>query len=328
MTLLNFREKRQVLFSLIKSNEETIKFTETNYKSIFHDLNLDAVRNYLIALSQRGLIKFEVYANDGYAAEFTISNINRKKIEEELFTIKHRYGSSNNKKVLVLVMLLFAVLITLSMTYSLFFSPHSMLKEYFSVLMSLLLTLITFLITSVLRKERDVNEITQYSEKLKRTIIESNYKGTKEKGNDASTKKNDENDALNLMLVNMAEIKAYYTLSKTQAKDSFRLSVWMCILGFILLVAAVVLPFLTSGKYEVSIITAIGGAIVEIIAGTSLFVYKNSLLQLNHYYESLHDNEKFLSTVNLVRKLSQEKQDDMYIEIIRSCIKDIEKKQL
>ena len=325
MILLNLREQRHVLLSLIKSKDEIIKFTENDYHSIFRNLNLNAIENYLTVLSQRGIIKFEVYAEDGYAAEFIVSNIKRERIEKELSSIKHQYGQLINKKVLVLVMLLFAILMMLIMAYSLFFSPYSMLKEYFSMLMSLLLTMITFLITSVLRKERDANEITQYSEKLKRTIIESNYKETKEKGNATSNKKSDENDALNLMLVNMEEIKAYYTLSKTQAKDSFRLSVWMCILGFILLVAAVVLPFLTSGKYEVSIITAIGGAIVEIIAGTSLFVYKNSLSQLNHYYESLHDNERFLSTVNLVRKLSQEKQDDMYIEIIRSCIKDIEK---
>lgn len=325
MIMLNPKEKYYILSELLKFKNSKISFTEGDYDEIFHNINLTALENYLNILSKKGIIKFITYAEDGYAAEFTILDVNHQEVENEIYSVKQQYKRTSNKKILVLVMFLIVALMTLIMIYSLFFSPYSLLKEYISVLMSLLLAMISFLITSILKKEKDANEITQYSEKLKRTIIEPNYKTVKEQGKSRVVKDADENDALNLMLVNMEEIKAYYTLSKTQAKDSFRLSVWMCILGFILLVAAVILPFLTSGKYEVSIITAIGGAIVEIIAVTSLFVYKNSLSQLNHYYESLHDNERFLSTVNLVRKLSQEKQDDMYIEIIRSGIKGMDK---
>ena len=54
----------------------------------------------------------------------------------------------------------------------------------------------------------------------------------------------------------------------------------------------------------------------ELIAGTSLLVYKASLEQLNNYYESLHNNERFLSLVNLVSKISSDKQDEVYINII------------
>lgn len=64
---------------------------------------------------------------------------------------------------------------------------------------------------------------------------------------------------------------------------------------------------------------------MEVIAGTSLIVYKKSLEQLNHYYNSLHNNERFLSIVNMVSKVSQEKQDDMYFEIVRSQIRIISK---
>ena len=73
---------------------------------------------------------------------------------------------------------------------------------------------------------------------------------------------------------------------------------------------------------------AIGAAIVEVIAGTSLIVYKKSLEQLNHYYNSLHNNERFLSIVNIVSKVSPERQDEMYFEIIRSQIGMISKESL
>ena len=70
-----------------------------------------------------------------------------------------------------------------------------------------------------------------------------------------------------------------------------------------------------------SIIPAIGGVITELIAGTALVVYRNSLSQLNHYHKALHEDERFLSSVTLLGKFSSvEAQDDMLREIIRSEI--------
>ena len=40
--------------------------------------------------------------------------------------------------------------------------------------------------------------------------------------------------------------------------------------------------------------------------------------QLNHYYRSLHENERFLSILHLTSLLSAEKRDDVYIKIIDS----------
>lgn len=74
-------------------------------------------------------------------------------------------------------------------------------------------------------------------------------------------------------------------------------------------------------SFQMSIIPAIGGIITELIAGTALVVYRNSLSQLNHYHKALHEDERFLSSVNLLGKFSSvEAQDDMLREIIRSEI--------
>ena len=132
-------------------------------------------------------------------------------------------------------------------------------------------------------------------------------------------------DILELMLANMKEIKDYYVLSKAQARNAFILAVLMCIFGFLLIGISVAAAFLNSGNLVSTIIPAIGAAIVEIIAGTSLVVYKQSLNQLNHYYNALHNNERFLSIVNLVSKVSEEKQDEVYITIIQSQIEVIAK---
>ena len=127
-------------------------------------------------------------------------------------------------------------------------------------------------------------------------------------------------DILELMLSNMSEIKQYYSMSKKHAQLSFVLALLFCIFGFVLITFAITLE---QTNTQPMIIGIIGGTISELFAGTALFVHRSSLFQLNHYYKSLHENERFLSTVNLVSQLSNERRDDAVMKIIDSSLKDI-----
>ena len=94
-----------------------------------------------------------------------------------------------------------------------------------------------------------------------------------------------------------------------------------CRSGFGLMIVAILIPIVFRLSFQMSIIPAIGGVITELIAGTALVVYRNSLSQLNHYHKALHEDERFLSSVNLLGIFSSvEAQDDMLREIIRSEI--------
>ena len=128
-----------------------------------------------------------------------------------------------------------------------------------------------------------------------------------------------EENIIVLMLKNFKESKEYFSISKNQAKSSFRLSVASCAIGMMLLVASAVLALLIE-RIEPAIITVISGAIAELIAATVFWVHNKSALQLNHYYDALHENEQFLSAVNVVDKISEDKRDEVYTEIIRSQI--------
>ena len=169
-------------------------------------------------------------------------------------------------------------------------------------------------------QEDDEEEIESYSRRLKRAIVPDEVIQDGQKGyRTEDTKK--EIDALGRMMINLEDIKEFYTWSQKQAKASFILAVAMCIFGFILMIGAVMLPVVFRLSFEMSIIPAIGGVITELIAGTALVVYRNSLSQLNHYHKALHEDERFLSGVNLLGKFSTvEAQDDMLREIIRSEI--------
>lgn len=161
-----------------------------------------------------------------------------------------------------------------------------------------------------------------YNIKEKRYIEEINEKYEKIKISVIPEKSDPEQNAdiLKLMLANMREINEYYELSKIQAQNSFTLAVVMCIIGILLMGISIFAAFFQSSNLISAVIPAVGAAIVEVIAGTSLIVYKNSLSQLNRYFNSLHSNERFLSIVNIVSKASPEVQDDMYFEIIKSQI--------
>lgn len=128
-------------------------------------------------------------------------------------------------------------------------------------------------------------------------------------------------DILELMLSNMSELKQYYSISKRQVWLAFVLAILFCITGTIVLLNSI-LKF-DGSNLQSTIISAIGGTISEFFAGTSLLVYKSTLQQLNLYYKSLHENERFLSIVNLANQLPDDRQPDAIIKIIDSSLRDI-----
>lgn len=126
---------------------------------------------------------------------------------------------------------------------------------------------------------------------------------------------NANDDILALMALNLRELKEFYTLTKKQAIRSFSLAVLLCVFGFLLIVIATLIAVLCKENL-IAFVAGIGGTIVELIAGTALFVYRKSLEQLNFYYTSLHDNERFMSLINISSKTN--KKDDLYSKIVVS----------
>lgn len=168
-------------------------------------------------------------------------------------------------------------------------------------------------ITSIFFEEEKFDG-DKYVENLRNKII--HYEGTNTNFFIKSNEKN--KDVLELMLENMKEIRDYYIISKRQARRSFTLAASACIIGFIFVLTSILLTIFLELPLVVTIISAIAGALSEFIAGTALYVYKMSLQQLNNYYESLHNNERFLSLVNLVSKMDSKKQDEAYMNIINA----------
>lgn len=150
-------------------------------------------------------------------------------------------------------------------------------------------------------------ELEKYSSKIEKTIPET------------PSSAQDTRDALALMRLNLENLKEYCLWSQSQAKSAFAVAIIISVVGFFLFGFSVVIS--AQKGLEAAIIPAVGGAITEFLAATVLFVYRNSLTQLNHYHHSLHEDERFLSSVNLIDQFSDRTiRDSMLREIIRSEI--------
>lgn len=255
-------------------------------------------------------------------------------LEHRRYTVKTRNLKENQSRTSSMIILTLAIEMLAILFIVMFFKEGPIGAGYLddeniitiSIGLIAVMLSITTLFTSYFSimkrrwQEDDEEEIESYSRRLKRAIVPDEVIQDWQKGyRTEDTKK--EIDALGRMMINLEDIKEFYTWSQKQAKASFILAVAMCIFGFILMIGAVMLPVVFRLSFEMSIIPAIGGVITELIAGTALVVYRNSLSQLNHYHKALHEDERFLSGVNLLGKFSTvEAQDDMLREIIRSEI--------
>lgn len=186
---------------------------------------------------------------------------------------------------------------------------------FFFMIDYLLLTYISY------RIKNDKSEYRKYL--LKKLDSDENKEDIKEKKTEkdieVSTAMSDEKDIIALMLKNNDEIAEYFKISKGQAKSSYWFSIIACIIG-IAMIGLSIYGFLTMKDIQFTIIGIVGGAITELIAGTVLVIHNKSALQLNYYYDALHENEKILSAINLADKLPEDQRIQMYIEIIRSQI--------
>jgi len=126
-------------------------------------------------------------------------------------------------------------------------------------------------------------------------------------------------DIFELMIQNMEEIRGYFEISKAQARKAFLFSVISFFIGLLFFVVSV-LTVVQNEKIDIAIIGIIAGGITEIVSIFALHIYKKTSEQLNHYHAALQRNENYLSTVHLVSKLSPEKQEEIYVEIIRASL--------
>lgn len=164
---------------------------------------------------------------------------------------------------------------------------------------SIIAVIYTVIISSTTKKENE--NLEKYFEKLKKEVGERD-------------------NIINLMLENVKELREYYTISKKQAKNSFQIASITCMIGILIYIFGIIM--IVIGNKDVTIITVIAGTIVEVISGSSFWLYNQTNKQLNIYHKRLGYTEKYLTVIQIIREIPQEKQYEEYRNLINFILSD------
>jgi len=184
-----------------------------------------------------------------------------------------------------------------------------MSMEIISLLTGVLVTAFSAVATLVLKQKSDKSLIIRDEMEIKKEVDASRlrlHEGAK--------------DVVTLMINNVSELREYYVISKRQANRAFSSTLIICILGFIVFVAGIVVNVLS--MQDVIVYTTISGCIIEVISGLFFWLYKSTNTQLNLYHGRLGATEKYLTAMQLAEKMSPEKKDEIYRYIIEVILID------
>jgi len=156
-----------------------------------------------------------------------------------------------------------------------------------------------------LGKKKAVSEDKEIEDEVKKVFISFNES---------------KNDVLALMVKNVAELREYYVINKQQSRNAFSAALFISILGFLLFASGVIIAYIDKQQNNIIPYSTVSGTIVELIAGLFFWIYSKATKQINIFHTSLQKTEKFLTAIQLVDKVSSEKKDDIYKEIISKII--------
>jgi len=117
-------------------------------------------------------------------------------------------------------------------------------------------------------------------------------------------------------------VNSYYQSGLRQSQQSFRWSLIWGGVGLAFLIAAVSV-LLFRQPSEVAWVSALGGAIVEVFAGTYLVLYKNTSDQLSKFRESLEETQRLLLANSMCERLEGELEQNTRAEIIKQIVSSV-----
>jgi len=118
------------------------------------------------------------------------------------------------------------------------------------------------------------------------------------------------------------QLTEYYTINKSQARNSFRFSIFAIVLGLITIVGGIwIFYFRDTPNLQLATISSISGTLIESIGGLYFLIYKKSLEQLNYFYDKLTETQNIMLAVKLAESMeNEEKKAEVREKIIISLI--------
>lgn len=167
-----------------------------------------------------------------------------------------------------------------------------------------------------------IGAMTAYAAKREFDKTDEKKEETKVKEAVDSIQINNEKDdnVLELMLKNVKELREYYVISKQQARKSFSAALFICFFGIFIYLFGIV-AYIWFEK-DISIITVIGGTVVEVIAGLFFWLYKEATNQLSIYHKRLGSTEKYLIVYRMICEVPEDRKYEEQRNFINYVLND------
>lgn len=140
----------------------------------------------------------------------------------------------------------------------------------------------------------ELEKLSMEREKLKAKVVQSESEEIKNK-----------NNVFNTIQLNLNQTTEYYTINKSQAKQSFRASIFAIVIGLITLVVGIWFMFYKE-NITMATISAISSVLLEAIGGMYFYVYRKSLEQLNFFYDKLEKTQDTMVAIELTNNISND----------------------
>ena len=118
------------------------------------------------------------------------------------------------------------------------------------------------------------------------------------------------------------QLTEYYTINKSQARSSYRWSVFGILVGLITLLTAIwIIFFQDTPKIEIAIISGISGILIEFLSATNFYIYRKSIIQLNYFFQELIKMQDTMLAIGICNGIEDEiKKNALKEYIIKSLI--------
>lgn len=128
-------------------------------------------------------------------------------------------------------------------------------------------------------------------------------------------------DIFHTIQLSLNQLNEYYTINKSQARSSFRFSIFAIVLGLLTILIGIWLYYLGNSNIQLGYITGISGVLLEFIGGAYFFMYKKSLEQVNFFFGQLIKIQDTMLSINLSNNIKDEvRKTEMQEKIIVSLL--------
>jgi hypothetical protein len=112
-------------------------------------------------------------------------------------------------------------------------------------------------------------------------------------------------DVIDTIRLGQAQLHEYYIINKSQARTSYRFAILTILAGFLTLLGGIWFFYFGRGNLQLAVLSGICGIILQFIGGTSFFLYRKAIVQLNHFYDQLVMMQHTMLSIKLAQDLPE-----------------------